>query len=77
VVAVVSCRFGGDAEGLSTDEPFSCHPPDTGEGIATGAAVAVGAPAKLVTKPAISDMTAKKVEVRFIAHPPRPLVECA
>src|SRR5579871_6781717 len=36
VVAGVSCRFAGDAERLSTEEPFSCHPPATGEGIVPG-----------------------------------------
>ena len=32
-VAEVNCRFGGDAPFTNCDEPFNCHPPDTGEGI--------------------------------------------
>src|SRR5579859_2924743 len=57
LVAGVSCRLGGDAEGLSSAVPFSCHPPDVGGGIATGAAAAVCELAKPVTKPPMtSDM---------------------
>ena len=42
LVAGVSCRLGGDAVGLSWDEPFSCQPPATGEGIVPG-----GGPARV------------------------------
>jgi hypothetical protein len=35
-VAAVNCRFGGDAPGFSTADPFNCHPPATGDGTALG-----------------------------------------
>jgi hypothetical protein len=54
VVFGVSCRLGGDALVLSTDEPFSCHPPAVGDGMATGAAAAACALTTPVTKPAMT-----------------------
>jgi hypothetical protein len=54
-VAGVSSRFGGDAVVLSAALPFSCHPPDTGDGIAVVAAAALG---ELATAPMPSDTVA-------------------
>src|SRR5215472_7480535 len=41
LVAAVSCRFAGDAPGLSWALPLSCHPPATGDGTALGGAPSV------------------------------------
>jgi hypothetical protein len=35
-VAAVNGWFGGDAPGVSTADPFNCHPPATGDGTALG-----------------------------------------
>src|SRR5215469_4758072 len=40
-VAGVSARFGGDAAAFKTAVPFSCQPPETGDGIVPGGGPAV------------------------------------
>src|SRR5579864_8024733 len=66
LTAGVSSRLGGDAVALTAEAPFSCHPPDTGEGIVPDAAVALRAP-PLATPNATSTARVPRTLYRHLA----------